>query len=434
MLSQRCSQIRGLRVYRFQAASPVFGAFRYHSSLGLRAVNVSTSVKSFSLFPTMARRRNHSTEQKEKEKEPQHDYSHSHSLFSHSHSHGENGHNHEAERILAALGGAADRGSRITLIGLFSNIGLTVLKAAAGWFLHSAALLADAGHSLSDLLGDFVVLFCWKLSRKPPSERYPYGLSKYETLGTTTVSLLLIGGSLGIAFHSYHLLLVALSETAANVPGGVLQNILANVTSAAPNVPNMFGGHSHAHGVDPNAAWFAAVSVIVKEWMYRATKRVAQEEHSPVLLANAIHHRSDAYSSVVALVAILGSWIFPAIPLDPLGGLLVAIIILKQGIQLFLGAWDDLVDASVSAKTRQALRKAVTPLVVETTGPLTGIGEIRARRSGSLLHVDLVANVSETLSIAEAVKLEDEIADILRSKRKDVTEVRVKWRCVPAIQ
>lgn len=102
-------------------------------------------------------------------------------------------------------------------------------------------------------------------------------------------------------------------------------------------------GHSHGHmeALDPNAAWFAAIGVLSKEWLYRwvlfpgwgfsqwgavadslnrITKKVADEEHSPVLLANAVHHRSDAYSSVVALVAILGTWIFPHIPLDPIGG------------------------------------------------------------------------------------------------------------------
>ena len=79
-------------------------------------------------------------------------------------------------------------------------------------------------------------------------------------------------------------------------------------------------GHTHMHTVDPNAAWFAAVSVLIKEWLYRITKNVADVERSPVLLANAIHHRSDAYSSIVALFAILGTSLFPALPLDPIGG------------------------------------------------------------------------------------------------------------------
>jgi divalent metal cation (Fe/Co/Zn/Cd) transporter len=78
-------------------------------------------------------------------------------------------------------------------------------------------------------------------------------------------------------------------------------------------------GHEH-DVLDPNAAWFAAIGVLAKEWLYRITKKVADEENSPVLLANAIHHRSDVYSSAVALFAILGTWWFPALPLDPIGG------------------------------------------------------------------------------------------------------------------
>lgn len=170
----------------------------------------------------------------------------------------------------------------------------------------------------TDLLGDFVTLFCWRLSRKPPSERYPYGFAKIETVGTTIISILLIGGALGIGFHSYHLLIAALSTSAATLPAGPLQEILTTITSAAPPAPVI--GHSHVHAVDPNAAWFAAIGVLVKEWLYRITKVVADEEKSPVLLANAIHHRSDAYSSLVAFFAILGTWFFPALPLDPIGG------------------------------------------------------------------------------------------------------------------
>ena len=200
--------------------------------------------------------------------------------------------------------------------------------------------MADAGHSLSDLLGDFVTLFCWQLSRRPKSNSYPYGVSgsrrppftysklifltgfgKFETIGTTAVSLLLIGGALGIGFHSYYLFIEALYPAIQSLPAGPLQDILQTAAEASGSIAShATHAHGHEHTLDPNAAWFAAVSVVAKEYLYRITKRVADDENSSVLKANAIHHRSDAWSSLVALIAILGSWAIPGLPLDPIGG------------------------------------------------------------------------------------------------------------------
>jgi len=182
-------------------------------------------------------------------------------------------------------------------------------------------LSAQTFYPYSDLVADMVVLVCWQLSRRQPTERYPFGFAKFETLGTTTMSLLLIGGALGIGFHSYSVLLSSITETASSLPAGPLQTALHNVTIVAPMIPETFQhGHDHVDLVDPNAAWFALLSIGVKEWMYRLTKKVAEEENSPVLMANAVHHKSDVYTSIVAVFAILGNWLLPALPLDPIGG------------------------------------------------------------------------------------------------------------------
>ena len=172
---------------------------------------------------------------------------------------------------------------------------------------------------ISDLLGDLVTLATWRLSRRPPSELYPYGFGKFEVIGSVTVSLLLTGGALGIGYHSLTLLIEALAHSAAALPAGAMQDVVASV---AHTLPSSGAGHAHGHGhaLDPNAAWFALASVLGKEWLFRATKRVADAERSPVLYANALHHRSDVYGSSVALMAILGTWWFPHLPLDPIGG------------------------------------------------------------------------------------------------------------------
>ncbi|KAG5730584.1 hypothetical protein E4T56_gene21026 [Termitomyces sp. T112] len=120
------------------------------------------------------------------------------------------------------------------------------------------------------------------------------------------------------------------SSSAATLPTGPLQEALNTLTLIALTIPLI--GDEHVHAVDPNA-----VSVITKEWLYWATKVVADKEKSPVLLANTIHHRSDTYSSLVAFFAIIGTWLFPALPLDPFGGLLVSFIILRQGLDLLSG-------------------------------------------------------------------------------------------------
>lgn len=312
--------------------------------------------------------------------------------------------------------------------------------------MNSASLLADAGHSLSDLLGDFVTLFCWKLSRRPPSETYPYGFGKFEVLGTTTVSLLLTGGAIAIGLHSWSLLADALTETAVVLPSGLLHDILINASEAAHHVPTIASEHAHAHShtLDPNAAWFAAVSVIAKEWLYRITKKVADDERSPVLLANAIHHRSDAYSSVVALVAILGSWWFPHLPLDPIGGLLVSILIFQQGIAILMSALRQLTDASVSPKTKVVLYTTLEPLLPSPAYPdipstsqlehqtqnLLAIRDLRAMRAGALMFVDLTADVPHNLSVEAASTLEAKIKSTLKKARKEISEVRIKFNPV----
>lgn len=151
------------------------------------------------------------------------------------------------------------------------------------------------------------------------------------------VSLLLIGAALAIGHHSWSTVLHVLQPSIEAMQPGIAHDALQVFMSANMSVldaarevlPHAHShgahshGHDHSHGieaVDVNAAWFALASVVTKEWIYRLTKKVADEERSPVLDANAQHHRSDAYSSAVALVAILGSWAVPGLPLDAIGG------------------------------------------------------------------------------------------------------------------
>nr|AMM70775.1 CDF metal transporter 4 [Russula atropurpurea] len=366
--------------------------------------------------------------------EPSNTHSHSHGIFGgHSHDHD---HDNHGGGLIETLQSGGDRGSRVTLVGLGANVILTSAKGAAGWFMNSAALLADAGHSLSDLLGDFVVLFSWRLSRRPPSRRYPFGLAKFETVGTGIVSILLIAGAIGIGSHSLSLLLSVLSETAATVPAGPLQTALLNVTAAAHHVPGLGHiaySHAHAHALDMNAAWFAAASIVSKEWLFRITRKVAEQEHSPVLLANAYHHRSDAYSSVVALVAILGSGWFPTLPLDPIGGLLVSVVILQQGLTIFKGAFWEMTDASAPEPVLRSLSRSLDKLREDPhlESSFLHFRDLRARRAGSHLFVNLYVGVPGVLTAFQLSQLEKQIVAALKAERKDVKEVQVQFDIIP---
>ncbi|ORY35865.1 cation efflux family-domain-containing protein [Naematelia encephala] len=373
-----------------------------------------------------------------------HDHDHAHGIF-HTHAHD---HSEGAEQIIKALSsGRLDRGTKITLMGLGTNVGLTITKGLAGLWMNSASLLAEAGHSLSDLLGDFVTLATWRISRRSPTDRFPWGYSKFETFGTMSVSVILVGGAIGIGLHSYHLLLQTLlpyletlpaDSTFANLgaylPNGVPSPLLELFHSHGPSaVPHEHGhdhGHDHGHAVDaggailnPHAAWFALASVVIKEYLYRLTTRVATEEHSPVLKANALHHRADALTSLVALTSILGSSLGGYHFLDPLGGLFVSFFILQQGLGLSKLALLELLDAGVDAKTQRAIEAIVEAQV--DGHQLLGCRNVRGVRSGGQTHLDLTISVPADMTVRQSHEVESRVRDAVMRERREVREVKI---------
>ncbi|OWT37924.1 mitochondrial protein with role in iron accumulation [Cryptococcus neoformans Bt1] len=379
----------------------------------------------------------------EHEHEHDHDHDHEHGLF-HTHVHD---HSEGAEQLMEALSsGKMDRGTRITLLGLGSNVALTLSKGLAGLWMNSASLLAEAGHSLSDLLGDFVTLATWRISRKPPTDAFPWGYSKFETFGTLTVSVILVGGAVGIGLHSYHLLLQTLLPYLSTFPPGTLLNVIgthlpasipspllelfhSHGPSALPHEHGPGDEHLHSHATDagailnPHAAWFALASVIIKEWLYQLTAKVASEEHSPVLKANALHHRADALTSLVALTSILGSsfggWHF----LDPLGGIAVSFFILQQGLSLSKVAMLELLDAGIDKKTQAAIEKIVTDLV--DGDELLAVRNVRGVKCGGQTNLDLTIDVPPSMTVRDSHSVEQRVRDAVMSARREVREVKV---------
>ena len=182
---------------------------------------------------------------------------------------------------------------RVTWIGVAVNLLLSVGKLGVGITSHSSALVADAGHSLSDLVSDFITLWTVNIARIPPDDDHPYGHYKFEAIGSLFLSLTLLatGGSVGLMANKQ--LIKVLHATSAATVATVTSSTVVAATAAAPvTVPG------------PLALVMAGLSIISKEWLFRITKTVGERLRSPVVIANAWHHRSDAYSSVLALLSI----------------------------------------------------------------------------------------------------------------------------------
>ncbi|GAA5852491.1 hypothetical protein JCM9279_003472 [Rhodotorula babjevae] len=323
----------------------------------------------------------------------------SHSSHS-GHSHGGHSHSHGGIDETAHLSSAftslrnpsqLDPGSRITLVGLVANVGLTAVKGVAGYVLASSALLADAAHSGSDLVADVVTLVSYRIGRWAPSHRYPYGYGKFESLGSLVVSFLLFATAAGIGLHSYHHLLLSLASI-PSIPPDLLAS-LDFLPHGHSHGPEAATAPAHSHGgdapleaaaaiVDARAMYFAAASIAIKEWLYRSTLRVARTQHSNVLLANAYHHRSDALGSLVALLAIGAARVgFPM--LDPVGGLVVAGMIAKQGWDVGKDALGALVDQVADDEVQPKVYEAIRSLSSAHVEPWRAAGEDAASAAGA---------------------------------------------------
>nr|XP_018259931.1 mitochondrial protein with role in iron accumulation [Kwoniella dejecticola CBS 10117]OBR82089.1 mitochondrial protein with role in iron accumulation [Kwoniella dejecticola CBS 10117] len=347
-----------------------------------------------------------------------HDHSHSGIFHTHAHDHSEG-----AEQLMQALSkGKLDRGTKITLLGLGSNIALTMSKGAAGLWMNSASLLAEAGHSLSDLLGDLVTLATWRISRRPATDNFPWGYGKFETFGTLSVSVILVGGAIGIGLHSYHLLLQTLLPYLETFPPGTFFNSLAHYLPASVPSPLLELFHSHAI-LNPHAAWFALGSVVIKEWLYRVTNKVAAQEHSPVLKANALHHRADALTSLVALTSILGSSIGGYHFLDPLGGIAVSFFILQQGLSLSKTAFFELLDAGVDTSTKERYFSIADDLV--DGKELLDVRNVRGVKSGGQTVLDLTITVPPTMPVRDSHAVEQRVREAIMKARREVREVKI---------
>ncbi|GLE05907.1 hypothetical protein PINS_up015088 [Pythium insidiosum] len=280
------------------------------------------------------------------------------------------------------------------------------LQGVLGVVSHSSALIADAAHSMSDLLSDFVTLWSVKVARLPPDPNHPYGYGKYEAVGSLSVGAILVVCGAGIGLDGLH----------------ALQAIWADAGAASTALPEL--SLPFLPDLDRNmqlglAAGAAGLSIAAKEALYHATVRIGERAKSKVLIANAWHHRTDAISSVVALGGILGS--MAGIPLlDPAAGMAVSAMIVKTGVDICLDSVRELTDKSVEADVLELLNE-----VSRNVDDVLLVSNIRARRMGPYTLVDLRVHVHARTSISMAQQVAARVRSHILRQLPDVSEVLV---------
>ncbi len=274
-------------------------------------------------------------------------------------------------------------GVKVIVVGAVANLVLAALKIAAGIVGRSTAMVADGIHSLSDLLTDGVVLFAHKIGQLPADENHPYGHGRAETLGATLVGAVIMVAGLGLGYGSWE--------------------IISTDTFRTPTWPALAA---------------AVISIAVKEILFRYTRTAGETIKSPSLVANAWHHRSDAFSSIAALVGIGGAMAGYPI-MDPAAAIVVAVMILKVGYNIAFMGLSDLMDTALSEEENRRIETMINgmPGVVQTHN-------LRTRRIGGEVLMDVhilvdpEVSVTEGHHIAEKVRREliramDNVQDIL---------------------
>ena len=256
-----------------------------------------------------------------------------------------------AERAAAA--------SRSTWVSVVVNIGLSATQITVGVLAKSQGLIADGVHSLSDLVGDFVVLFASHHGRKDADADHPYGHQRFETAASLALGVLLLGVGVGMLWAAFRKL---------EAPETVQQ----------------------VHVV---ALWVAGAALVAKELLFRYMLAVAKRVKSSLLVANAWHARSDAASSLVVSIGIIGNLAGYPI-LDPIAALIVGFLVAKMGWGFGWDALHDLMDRSVDEQEVEAIRRTL----LETPG-VSGVHDVRTRKMGDLIVVDAHLEVDAAISV-----------------------------------
>ena len=280
---------------------------------------------------------------------------------------------------------------QVTLVGGVVNVVLLLFKFVAGIVGHSAAMVADAVHSLSDFVTDVIVLVFVHISSKPKDKSHDYGHGKYETLAMTLIGVALLIVAIGIIYHGAMEIVAWLNGEQLEAPGTL-------------------------------ALWAALLSVLLKEGVYQYSMVKARQLNSQVVEANAWHHRSDALSSVGTAIGIGGAiflgqrWTV----LDPIASLVVGAFIVKVAVDLLHRGIDDLMEHSLPEDVEEEILRIV--------GELKGVvdpHDLRTRKIGNRYAIELHILMDGDITLREAHNKASEVEDLLRARYGEHTHVAV---------
>ena len=269
-----------------------------------------------------------------------------------------------------------EEASKVTILAILWNVFLSVIKIFAGVIGNSTAMIADGIHSASDIITSVGVLIGNKISSKPGDKEHNYGHEKAETLVSFLLSIILIAVAVTIGVDGAKKML-NLSEV--------------KVPTLMPLV-------------------VAVISIAIKEYQYRITIKVAKKINSPALKADAWHHRSDAFSSIAAFIGIGGA-ILGFKRLDPIASIIVALVVVKVGIDILKSSCDELMDSSISKADINKIKS-----LVENDEKICGIKDFKSRKYGSVAYIDMSIFIDNNKTLEEAHNIADNLENDIISK------------------
>jgi cation diffusion facilitator family transporter len=271
---------------------------------------------------------------------------------------------------------------KVTLVGSAGNVVLMAFKFVAGILGHSAAMVADAVHSLSDFATDLIVICFVRVSAKPQDESHDYGHGKFETMASFFVGLALVAAAMGIIVSGAIKLASWLQGEQLPSPGRL-------------------------------ALWAALISIVVKELLYQYTARAGKRLDSQAVVANAWHHRSDALSSIGAAIGIGGAILLGDrwTVLDPLASIVVGAMLVKVAVDVLRGSMNELTESSLPPETEHEIEK-----IIRSCPDVCEPHNLRTRRIGNRIAIEAHICMDGNMTLSVAHDRATDIENLLKER------------------